>query len=234
MNIVTRENFKRTRESYCISLKDISDKCDLGVHTISNFENCTGKYTETVARPYNANKMISALNELVQEKIDSAFPNDRSNKYIKIAREKQIETAVDKAKVNKTVREYCKANDITLMDFCKMCGVSASTFYENNHPLMYLRTAEKICKATGWTMEQLLTGDFKTEAAKAKQVIKEGFGAKVEPTVKPENKTSVMPATRKNTEYTCKDGKYFVEYDIMVHRKEEISKTEFLKLIQEE
>lgn len=71
--VIDRANFQQNRRAYGITLAEIADKCKISSSVISNFENFTGKYTQTRVRDDNQRTIVRALKDLIQEKIDSVF-----------------------------------------------------------------------------------------------------------------------------------------------------------------
>lgn len=71
--VIDRSNFQQNRRAYGITLAEIADKSKISSSVISNFENFTGKYTQTRVRDDNQRTIVRALKDLIQEKIDSVF-----------------------------------------------------------------------------------------------------------------------------------------------------------------
>ena len=250
---ITRANFKQQRVAYGIKTRDIADICNLSPLTVSNFEKSTGAYTDTNARDYNADMMCQTLESLISRKLDEMFMNkvkeekdkelealhrseivdaklNTLHRNVEFARQKQLEQAYPRKPVVENLTKYCMINNITKTDFSKMCGIATTFLTDGSKGIqhVYKRTMDKIVLATGWTPEQIISGSFLTEgkspraieANKAAEAFKENAVAKLETHEK-----------RQNTKYICEDGKYFVEYDMVVvtHHREEINKETFIK-----
>ena len=97
--MIDRSNFTENRKSYGITIKQIAEKAKLSYNVISNFENYTGQYTQTRTRDDNARVIIRALKDLIQERINEAFPYGNKNSINNI-KEKENEIME-----NETTRE---------------------------------------------------------------------------------------------------------------------------------
>lgn len=104
--VIDRSNFQQNRRAYGITLAEIADKCKISSSVISNFENFTGKYTQTRVRDDNQRTIVRALKDLIQEKIDSVF-------YIS---EQKVNNN-NKEKENETMNEAVK--EITLTELAQ-------------------------------------------------------------------------------------------------------------------
>ena len=87
--VIDRSNFQQNRRAYGITLAEIADKSKISSSVISNFENFTGKYTQTRVRDDNQRIIIRALKDLIQDKIDSTFFTN--NNLTNIKEEKEME-----------------------------------------------------------------------------------------------------------------------------------------------
>ena len=243
---VERFGFRAKRLSYGITLDDISKKCGLAISTISAYERFSSKYTETRTRDENAITIDKALNDIINEKIQETFTGAvTSQKEEKVVEEPKkiasnINTDYKRADIAEKLLKYCAESNISIYDFCKMCGIAESTFANStikDHPYLYHRTIYKICKATGWTKEQLLG--------------KEDLSIKKEEP-KPEAKpVSITTYDRdevnslsnlshdgnvkiEDKKYTYQEGKYYLEYTIVRKVKRMITKEQFMNEIQKE
>lgn len=222
--IVTKENFKQTRESYGIALKDVADKVHVSIGTVSNFENSKDKYTDTCTRGYNAANMLMALQELIDIKLANLFVTGNSNEKEepKVEEKKARYKSIPRKNVYDVVLDYCLSNKLNTREFCKMCGISFSTLinYER-HPFMTLQTVNKICTATGWKPDIFDNPEESIKKMKEKEA------------TKIEDKTEEKPFERSKKKHNYKlymeDGKFYEEFDYYVkkHTKNEITKEQF-------
>lgn len=225
--VVTRSNFKSMRQSYGIRLKDISEKCGISEGCIKSFENSTGAYTDTNAREYNKQTICRTLQELIEDKLINAF--DTPKPVVEKAEEKKKlggifeETDILREDLVNYIRKYCKHNDIAMDEFCAMCKIDrvfcTPSAAARNGKYARVGILNRILEATGWTKDQIKAG-FKPEhdIPKTKPAVVE--------------KKETTPEKEKlNKKCTMENGKYFIEYDILVpqHVVKEISKEEFLK-----
>lgn len=229
---ITRMNFKQQREAYGIKTKDIADICNLSPLTVSNFEKSTGAYSQTNARDYNADMMCQTLESLITRKLDDLFLKEneaktKNNILAKNARTKRLENGYPKKQIVDYIAEYCKLNAISKTEFCKMCGLNLGFLYPSAGDVIYKTSMDKIVKATGWTVEQIMSGAFVNEKKDPKTVEAE----KVVQTFKDNKVAKLVNEEKSNVKYICEDGKYFMEYDVVVitHKREEISKDTFIQ-----
>ncbi len=66
-------NFRQNRKAYGITIDEIAKKSGLSSSVVSHYENFTGQYTQTRPRDDNARRIVRALKDLIQNKIDSVF-----------------------------------------------------------------------------------------------------------------------------------------------------------------
>lgn len=230
---ITRMNFKQQRVAYGIKTKEIADICNLSPLTVSNFEKSTGAYSQTNARDYNADMMCQTLESLITRKLDDMFMKKqkdeaRLKENAKLAQTKRLEAGYPKKQIVEYITEYCKQNHISKVEFCKMCGLNLTFLTPSSGNVIYTSSMNKITKATGWTVEQITSGSFVNEKKAPRAVEAE----KVVQTFKEKAVASLKePEEKSNVKYICEDGKYFMEYDVIVvtHKREEISKSTFIQ-----
>lgn len=221
---VTRLNFKDMRLSYGIKIKDISEKCGISEGCINKFENSTGAYTDTNAREYNKQTICRTLQELIEEKMLGLFNVPKKEEKVEIKEKKKLggsfaETDIPREKLVNYIKEYCMANKMGVQEFCIMCKINAAyttpSAAKREGSFVTIGVLDKVMQATGWTKEQIMAG-FKNDISKPVTVKEE---------------TAIKKDERSNVKCTMQDGKYFIEYDILVpqHVCKEISKEEFLK-----
>ena len=242
---IDQGNFRVTRESYGISIRDVAEKCHFAPTTVYNFEHCSGKYTDVFARPGNAKIMIRALYDCIDEKLNNLFVNNKKEEEtMKKSNFENIDNsclknAVSKLMVRNAVVDYCNNNNLDLEDFLKMCGVSKRNFFYDyeKHPYMYKSTVDKILAATGWTMDIFEKYKDATEpisCIKVKPINKKT----VEEDICEEKLDFIQPhpiVEKINCKLYFEDGKFYEEYDhiVTVHEKKEVTKEEFLEAIKE-
>lgn len=229
--VVTRSNFKSMRQSYGIKVKDVSEKCGLSEGCINSFENSTGAYTETNAREYNKQAICRALEELINNKILNAFdaPVQKTEKVEEVKEKKSslggifADTDLLREDLVNYMRNYCKYNQISIDEFCSMCKINrvycTPSAAARDGKYVRLGTLNRVLEATGWTKEMIKAG-FKPEQHDI---------PKAKPAAVVEKKETAQE--KFNKKCTMENGKYFIEYDILVpqHVCKEISKEEFLK-----
>lgn len=302
---ITNNNFAQIRKSYNITVKEIADKCKLTPSVIYNFENFTGKYTETRTKPENMRLITNTLKELINDKLSDIFLGNVNNNNkeeknmwisptqtkeissreitldelakevenrnqkvdIKITdqtkalidqeknnekrhynRTKQPYDAYDKEKIVTKIRKYCKDNNITLSDFCKMCGVCHSTLAPSSikvAPILRDSILIKICKATGWDINSFAndivikaTSNIKIKENKVvpQTIIKEQREEKEEKKSSHDITTNFtnnkdQNEVIQNKKYSFQDGVYYEEYDVVKHVKKVITKEYFLDTV---
>ena len=160
---VNPSNFKALRKKNKIKVEAISDACKLNVNTIRHFENSYKRgYTDGIlARDYNADLMIRTLQKLIDEKEEAEMKNESKSKQLKTKVRIRL---VDLAEV---IRAYTEANNMTMEEFAKMCNISKNVFaayYIKKIEHVSQPTINKICQATGWTIDQIMSGDILNNA----------------------------------------------------------------------
>lgn len=228
---INHSNFKQNRTAYGITLREIADRACVSVMTVQNYEKYDSSYIRTRNRDDNARRIERALSELIDERVVRTFPNavDKEEKVVEEKRKGHYHPCknfFDRKYVSEKIKQYCVDKNIALADFCRMCNIATSNFADctiQNNPHLYPRTIAKIISATGWTIDM-----FKEE----KNIPFSSSTNKKEDVVPALDKTSDT-TEKKNKQFIFRDGKYFMEYDIVVieHKVEEISKEEFLKHI---
>lgn len=253
---IDQGNFKLTRESYGISVKDVAEKCHFAPSTVYNFEHCRGKYMDVYARSGNDKIMITALRECIDEKLAGLFVQKETIKKEEetvTEHEKNIclSHTIDKLMVRNAIVDWCNNNNVNVFEFCTMCGITKNILYDyKNHPYMYKSTVDKILAATGWTMDIFEKYKDSTEPIKAiqkeKGLIKfrdilEDVQNEVKKYV-PESTADLMVLHNDTINYKkinrklyFEDGKFYEEYDrvVTVHEKKEVTKEEFLTAVKE-
>lgn len=231
---VTQRNFKHLREQYGVKLKDIADVCNLSQQTVNSFEKCKGEYTQINARSYNSDMMIAALQNMINEKLkkhtegseDTCIGKNRYNKLTDISRREFVER----------LKNYLNTERITLEEFCKMCELSIAQFqdwYIERNPMLSKSALRHITAATGWTYEDIKSGEFaitkiNTKGEKPMSYVPDRKSMTSE-------KHDIEQETHKrNTRFVCDETGFFIEYDIVQHVKQSISKDTFIKAINGE
>ena len=235
---VTQRNFKHLREQYGVKLKDIADVCNLSQQTVANFEKCRGEYTQVNARSYNGDMMIAALQNLVNEK-QKKHDNEKDNnvgrgKYNKI-------TDVKRGDFLKDLKQYLFVNNISMKEFCNMCDLSLNQFqdwYIKINPMLSKKALKNISNATGWSYEDIKSGNFIN--SKGENSMSYAPTSKSEiismPSIKlntpsPESHNVEQETHKKNIRYICDETGFYMEYDIVQHVKQTITKDIFIKAI---
>lgn len=251
---VERFGFRAKRLSYGITLDDISKKCGLAISTISAYERFSSKYTETRTRDENAITIDRALNDIINEKIQETFTGAvTSQKEEKVVEEYSLKKQIEAVNVNPDydrkiifdkINKYCKESNITVTEFCEMCDITSSTFAASTikrHPYLYGRTIYKICKATGWSEDQL-TGkaEIKTIDEKKPEIVKGDPNPVRVITYDRDEVNSLSNLSHdgnvkiEDKKYTYQEGKYYLEYTIIRKVKRMITKEQFMNEIQKE
>lgn len=251
---VERFGFRAKRLSYGITLDDISKKCGLAISTVSAYERFSSKYTETRTRDENAIIIDRALDDIINEKIQETFTNAiTSQKEEKVVDDHSLKKQVEAVNINPDydrkiifdkINKYCKESNITISEFCDMCGISTSTFAASTikkHPYLYTRTIYKILKATGWSEDQL-TGkkEIKIMEEKKPEIVKEEPKPVNITTYDRDEVNSLSNLSHdgnvkiEDKRYTYQDGKYYLEYTIIRKVKRMITKEQFMNEIQKE
>ncbi len=235
--VITHTNFKQQRLAYGISLEDISKKSGLSISCISAFERFTSKYTETRTRDENASTITQALNDLIEERLTNLFAK-KAAKEEKKMNAKNVNVEYDRVKIGKKIRKYCDVSNIGLVEFCRMCDIGIDSFSDSRaarSPYVYSKTLRKICKATGWDVETLIGPDdilIKKPVTTATYDQK-GYIPPVDVIKTSNAKLLSEGPTGKifDEKLICQDGRYFHEYKCTYIRKEEITKEQFINLI---
>lgn len=231
---VTQRNFKHLREQYGVKLKDIADVCNLSQQTVNSFEKCKGEYTQINARSYNGDMMIAALQNLINEKLKkhdgTKDDNVGKGKYNKI-------TDVKRADFLKDLKQYLFVNNISMKEFCNMCDLSLNTFqdwYIEKNPMLSKKALRNISNATGWSYADIKSGNFIN--AKGEKSMSYVPTSKSEIISMPSIKLNapVQETHKKNVRYICDETGFYMEYDIVQHVKQSISKDIFIKAIDRE
>jgi transcriptional regulator with XRE-family HTH domain len=231
---VTQRNFKHLREQYGVKLKDIADVCNLSQQTVNSFEKCKGEYIQINARSYNGDMMIAALQNLINEKLkkhaerseDTHVGKGRYNKLTDISRRTFVER----------LRNYLNTERITLEEFCKMCDLATSQFqdwYIERNPMLSKSALRYITAATGWTYDDIKSGDFVIAKNNAKGEKPMSY-VPTSKSITPEKQDIEQETHKKNTRFVCDETGFFIEYDIVQHVKQRISKDAFIKAINGE
>ena len=225
---INHSNFKQNRSAYGITLREIADRAGISVMTVSNYEQFDSSYIRTRNRDDNAKRIENALASLIDERVVRTFPG-KVEKEEKVVEEKRkgyyhpCKNFFDRKYVSEKIKQYCVDENITLADFCRMCNIATSNFADctiQNNPHLYPRTIAKIISATGWSIDMFKEDkDIPLSNSKRSMTVTENVET---------------PAEKKNKQFIFRDGKYFMEYDIVVteHKVEEISKEEFLQSIK--
>lgn len=239
--VINHSNFKQNRSAYGFTLRDIADRAGVSVSTVDNYEKFDSSYIRTRNRDENAKRIERALSELIDEQIVRIFPNSISQE-VKVVEEKKKDrdyyprhdNVFDRKYIAEKVHNYCKENNISVREFCKMCKIANNTFVDavvKTNPKMIKHTVSKIIKATGWSIDAFKEDKnvpfsaLKHEMTmidKAANKLKEEFS---------ERSDEIETTEKKNKQFIFRDGKYYLEFDQVVveHKVEEISKEEFLK-----
>lgn len=254
---IDQGNFRVTRESYGISIRDVAKKCHFSTATVYNFEHCSGKYTDVFTRPGNAKIMIRALYDCIDEKLAGLFVQKETIKKEEETVKKSnfenidnscLKNAVNKLMVRNAVIDYCNSNNLDPYDFLKMCDVTRTILYDyKNHPYVYKSTVDKILAATGWSMDYIEKYKDTTEPIQYIKIKREPYtGQSTNTFVDIPNvvDTGITINTINTITDECKkinqklyfeDGKFYEEYDhiVTVHEKKEVTKEEFLEAVKE-
>lgn len=241
--VINHSNFKQNRSAYGFTLRDIADRAGVSVSTVDNYEKFDSSYIRTRNRDDNAKRIERALSELIDEQIVRVFPNSISQKEDKVVEEKKKRggyhpprNVFDRRYVSDKLHKYCEDNGLGFTEFCIMCDVAPSNFCEcmiKKQPNMYPSTIAKIIKATSWDIDAFKEDkNVPFSALKHKMTVVENATNKLEE--KFSKRSEVETTEKKNKQFIFRDGKYFMEYDIIVteHKVEEISKEEFLQSIK--
>lgn len=238
---VTQRNFKHLREQYGVKLKDIADVCNLSQQTVNSFEKCKGEYTQINARSYNSDMMIAALQNMINEKLkkhdDSIENNVGKGRYNKLTDIKRKDFLED-------LKQYLFVNSISMEEFCNMCDLSLNTFqdwYIERNPMLSKKALRNISNATGWSYNDIKSGNFIN--AKGEKPMSYALTSKPEiinihpiklNTPSPEKHDIEQETHKKNIRYICDETGFYMEYDIVQHVKQPISKDIFIKAIDRE
>lgn len=233
---VTQLNFKQLRTKYNLTLNDISDVCKLSTTTVRNFEMCKGEYTQVNARSYNSDMMIQTLQSMINH-----MPNSKGELKT-MARKKVFEQSpVDSMKFYENVKQYCRLNDTSIYEFSEMCGLAPGFFtpwYCKKYPVISMNSANKISKATGWSLEEMESGSFlnqkKEEPKPHREVRRFGLGPEVHQQIlEEETKEFKLPLHAYDIKYTYdqKTGEYYISYAVPVYHKQQITKEKFLEFV---
>lgn len=228
-----RISFSQKRHSYGITLDDISKKSGLAMSTISAYERFNGKYTETRTRDDNAIIIERTLDDIIKERLAETFSRtvEKEEKSmeesVKTITAANVNKELDRKKISEKIRKYCIDSGISLNEFCKMCGITTSTFSDSTvklHPYLYDRTIYKICSATGWTREQLVESDETPSSTPAPN----------DETRSLNNLSHDGTVQVKDKKFTFQDGKYYMEYTVVRKVKQCITKEQFMAQIEKE
>lgn len=231
---VTQRNFKHLREQYGVKLKDIADVCNLSQQTVNSFEKCKGEYTQINARSYNGDMMINALQSIINNKnIKENTPMEKEVKHKKYNRL----TDIDRSTFLIYLNSYLTDNNITMAEFCNMCELSTAQFenwYIERNPKLSNSAVRHISNATGWSYTDIKSGNFiNTKGEKPMSYVPDRKSEMISmPSIKlnaPEQETH-----KKNIRYICDETGFYMEYDIVQHVKQPISKDIFIKAIDRE
>ena len=117
-----------------------------------------------------------------------------------------------------------------MFQFTEMCGLNNNVFAPytiRSHPELSRRSIEAILKSTGWPEEYLTDSDD----------IPVNSAALSLPVKAHKNETNLIsegPVDKIFDEkLICQDGKYFREYKCVYIRKEELTKEQFIELINQ-
>lgn len=213
MQQTERLNFSKKRHSYGITLEEIAKKCGLSMTTVSAYERFSSKYTQTRTRDDNAVRIDRALDDIIKEKIQNTFVNSK--------KEEKNTSKIERKIIGNKICKYCDQSHIAIGEFLRMCGLAKNTFLycvEKDHPYISERSIQKICDATGWTMEQL-TGDKDLPVKEANAM--------------PSKKDIPSDATEetKDVRYIFENGEYIMEYTIIQRCRKKLTKEEFMEHI---
>jgi len=247
MTETDRMSFHKNRTAYGISLDEVATKAGLSVATVGAYERFTSKYTETRTRDENAARIENALNEVIKDKLAKTFTNAiNTEKEVKVVEHTDLKGNPKylRSPIAFKLNVFLDKSNISMTEFCKMCGINSTTFAPStikDHPMLRPATFSKILKATGWPEEYLTRKeDIPVEPIKKKEQ-------------KPMNKTYDQSNYNPLADYPktvnsklicegpagkifdekliCQDGRYFREYKVTIIRKEELTKDQFLNLI---
>lgn len=235
---VTQRNFKHLREQYGIKLKDVADICNLSAQTVNNFEKCRGEYTQINARSYNGDMMINALQSIINNKIiKENIPMEKEVKHKKYNRL----TDIDRSTFLIYLNSYLADNNITIKEFCNMCDLSTAQFemwYIERNPKLSNSSVRHISNATGWSYNDIKTGAFvKAKGEKSMSYVPTSKSEIISmPSIKlntpsPERHDIEQETHKKNIRYICDETGFYMEYDIVQHVKQPVSKDIFIKAI---
>ena len=239
---INHSNFKQNRSAYGFTLREIADRAGVSINTVMNYEKFDSSYIRTRNRDDNARRIERALSELIDEQIIRVFPNSISQKEDKVVEEKKKrggyhprhDNVFDRKYIAEKVCNYCKENDISVKEFCEMCGIANNTFADaviKTSPKMIKHTVSKIINATGWDIDAFKE-DKNVPFSALKHEMTYVENARNELEEKLDMLCSEVETTeKKNQQFIFRDGKYYLEFDQVVveHKVEEISKEEFLK-----
>lgn len=235
---VTQRNFKHLREQYGVKLKDIADVCNLSQQTVANFEKCRGEYTQINARSYNGDMMIAALQNLIDEKLKKYNSSEDINvgkgKYNKL-------TDIERKDFLQDLKQYLFVNNISIGEFCNMCDLSLNQFqdwYIERNPMLSKKALRHISEATGWSYADIKSGNFiNAKGEKSMSYVPTSKSEIISiPSIKlntpaPEKYNIEQETHKKNIKYVCDETGFYMEYDIVQHVKQDISKDIFIKAI---
>lgn len=250
MTETDRMSFNKNRTSYGITLEEIATKSGLSVATVGAYERFTSKYSQTRTRDENAARIENALNDIIKEKLENTFKNAVNNeKEVKVVEHTDLkgDSKYLRSPIAFKLNIFLEKSNISMSEFCRMCGINGTTFAPStikDHPLLRPATFDKILKATGWPEEYLTRKeDIPVEPIKKKEKSMEvktydqsNYKPQVE-AVKTVNSRIICegPAGKIFDEkLICQDGRYFREYKVTILRKEEVTKEQFIKLINKE
>ena len=245
MTETDRMSFHKNRTAYGISLDEVATKAGLSVATVGAYERFTSKYTETRTRDENAARIENALNEVIKDKLAKTFTNAiNTEKEVKVVEHTDLKGNPKylRSPIAFKLNVFLDKSNISMAEFCNMCGITGTTFAPSTikeHPLLRPSTFNKILKATGWPEEYLTRKeDIPVGSIKKKEKTMETYDqSNYKPPVtvtKTSNPKLICegPAGKIFDEkLICHDGRYFREYKVTIMRKEELTKDQFLNLI---
>lgn len=226
---VDRMSFHQNRMAYGITLDDVAKKAGLAVSTVGAYERFTSKYTETRTRDENAARIENALKEVIQEKLAETFSNAINIK-------KESDMVYSREVIGNKIKKFCKDSHIVTSQFISMCGLDLSSFAPSTirkSAVLSKGSVQKILSATGWP-EYYLTDE--NDIPVSKETCKTYDQSKYVPPVEVCKTNAKLISEGPigkifDEKLISQDGRYFHEYKCTYIRKEEVTKEQFINLI---
>jgi transcriptional regulator with XRE-family HTH domain len=245
---VTRKNFKEIRTKYHISATDVAKRAKLSKAVISRFESNDKTYsTGTNTRNYNGFTIISTLVDMINE----GYTSDMMRKG-----HGRNATDIPSDKFVEYIVQYCDGNTIEARKMLEAIGFGRSYYYDHRKETyrisksnyLLLEQLKMVIDFTGWTEEHLreeinnmswIPAKHETETPKTEEkekvldilpneYVEEKEDKRLDHLLNGETTTS---KEIRNKKFIFDGNNYVVEYEVVEHKKQIISREEFLTQI---